>query len=74
MRKRLYLIKGEEGIVFVHGCSKKQSKLQKNIKETIHYLICSLAAAGIMYGFFFVYFKSSTITYHLKEVESSRLR
>lgn len=33
IRKRLYRIKEEEGIIFVHGCGKKQSRLQKDIKE-----------------------------------------
>ena len=33
IRKRLYRIKDEEGIIFVHGCGKKQSRLQKDIKE-----------------------------------------
>nr|WP_296120258.1 transposase [uncultured Anaerobutyricum sp.] len=37
IRKRLYRIKEEEGI-FVHGCGKKQSKLQKDIKELETYL------------------------------------
>ena len=36
--KRLYRIKEEEGIIFVHGCGKKQSKLQKDIKELETYL------------------------------------
>ena len=38
IRKRLYRIKEEEGIIFVHGCGKKQSKLQKDIKELETYL------------------------------------
>ena len=38
IRKRLYWIKEEEGIIFVHGCGKRQSKLQKDIKELENYL------------------------------------
>ena len=38
LRKKLYSLKEEEGIRFVHGIGKKKSQLQKSVEELEHYI------------------------------------
>ena len=38
IRKKLYAIKKEEGIIFVHGCGRRKSQLQRSIETLEGYM------------------------------------